>query len=157
MKNVVLTSVLILIVCLMTQPMLFAGVADNLVAYWNFDEGKGDTAGDASGNGHDGVLMGDPQWTDGKFGGALEFDQEGDEVNVPYHENLNQEEAFTISAWANVEEGSDGHRAVVSCRDDFPPTRVYPLCRTPCWQYMAFYRRQRCWMGPYSGTRGGFR
>lgn len=120
MKDVVLTSVLILIVSIMLQPVLFANVKDSLVAYWNFDEGEGETANDASGNGHDGVLMGDPQWTDGKFGSALEFDQAEDEVNVPYHENLNQEEAFTITAWANVEEGSDGHRAVVSSRDDFP-------------------------------------
>ena len=120
MKNVILTSVLILIVSLMIQPMLFANVKDSLVAYWNFDEGEGETASDVSGNGHDGVLLGDPQWTDGKFGSALEFDQDGDEVNVPYHENLNQEEAFTVTVWANVEEGSDGHRAPVSSRDDFP-------------------------------------
>lgn len=130
MKDVILTSVLILIVSLMIQPVLFANVKDSLVAYWNFDEGKGETASDVSGNGHDGVLLGDPQWTDGKFGSALEFDQDGDEVNVPYHENLNQEEAFTISAWANVEEGSDGHRSVVSCRDDFPQ-RGYILYAEP--------------------------
>ncbi len=130
MKNVVLIFVLLLLVGFLTQLMLSANAEEGLVAYWNFNEGNGDTASDSSDNGHDGTLMGDPQWTDGKFGGALEFDQAGDEVYVPYHENLNQEETFTISAWANVAVGSSGHRAVVSCRDDFPQ-RGYILYAEP--------------------------
>ena len=74
------------------------------------------TAADSSGNGHDGILEGDPQWTkDGYFGGALEFDQAGDEVNVPFHADLNQQE-FTICAWANVDPESGNHRAVISSR-----------------------------------------
>ena len=47
-------------------------VAD-LVAYYPLDEGSGDTATDASGNGHNGTLNGDPRWIAGKFGQALEF------------------------------------------------------------------------------------
>ena len=39
-----------------------------------FDEGEGKVAGDSSGNGSDGELMNDPQWVDGKFGTALQFD-----------------------------------------------------------------------------------
>lgn len=70
-----------------------------------------------------------PQWTDGKFGGVLEFDQENDEVNVFYHENLNQKDTFTVSAWANALV-VEGHRAVVSCRDDFPQ-RGYIFYVTP--------------------------
>ena len=62
-------------------------------------------------------MIGDPKWTkDGYFGGALEFDQVGDEINVPYHADLNQE-TFTICAWANVEPGSANHRAVISSRN----------------------------------------
>ncbi|RKU06632.1 hypothetical protein C6501_18605, partial [Candidatus Poribacteria bacterium] len=111
-------------------------VTDGLVAYWAFNEGSGDTASDSSGNGHDGTLMGDPQWTkDGYFGGALEFDQDGDEVNVPYHADLNQE-AFTITAWANVEPGSANHRAVISGRDE-PPVSGYIIYAEPGnkWQF----------------------
>lgn len=101
-------------------PILVQAVEEGIVAYWNFNEKTGDTASDSSGNGHDGTLIGDPQWTnDGKFGGGLEFDGQGDEVDVPYHADLNQE-VFTICAWANVEPGSAGHRAVVSSRADFP-------------------------------------
>jgi hypothetical protein len=73
--------------------------------------------------------MGDPQWVDGYFGGALEFNQAGDEVNVPFHADLNQE-TFTICAWANVEPGSGGHRAVISARDT-APQRGYIFYVTP--------------------------
>ena len=44
-----------------------------LVGAWLFDEGAGETAKDASGNGHDGELLG-PKRVNGKFGSALEFD-----------------------------------------------------------------------------------
>ena len=119
MKNIVFTCTLLFVVCLMAQPVLAADVAAGLVAHWTFNEGTGNTAKDVTGNGHDGTLIGDPQWTDGKFGGALEFDQDGDEVNVPFDAAMNSE-TFTVCAWANVEDGSGGHRAPISCRDDFP-------------------------------------
>ena len=92
MKVVTVTFALLLLIGLTAQPVLSQNVSDGIVAYWDFNEKGGDTATDSSGNGHDGKLMGDPKWTeDGYFGGALEFDQDGDEVNVPYHEDLNQD------------------------------------------------------------------
>ena len=36
-----------------------------LVAYFNFNEGSGDTLFDISGNGHNGLLIGNPSWVDG--------------------------------------------------------------------------------------------
>ena len=51
-----------------------------LVAHWTLDEGSGATAGDVSGNGNAGALVG-PTWTAGQMGGALRFD--GDYVDVP--------------------------------------------------------------------------
>ena len=136
MKTITMTFVLIFLAGFVVLPVFAQNVIDGLVAYWAFDEESGDTASDSSGNGHDGTLMGDPQWTkDGYFGGALEFDQAGDEVNVPYHANLNQE-AFTVTAWANVEPGSGGHRAVVSSRNE-PPTSGYIFYCEPgnTWQF----------------------
>jgi len=51
-------------------------VADpDLTGWWTLDEGVGATAVDWSGHGHHGTLVGDPQWTDGYHGGALEFDR----------------------------------------------------------------------------------
>ncbi|HCO93507.1 MAG TPA: hypothetical protein DIU00_06085, partial [Phycisphaerales bacterium] len=36
-------------------------VDPDLIGYWNFDETSGTTAYDATGNGNDGTLNGDPQ------------------------------------------------------------------------------------------------
>ena len=68
----------------------------NLVGLWTFDEGIGSNALDWSGHGHDGKLIGDPQWVDGYDGGALEFDGADDYVNLPY---TNHPTAYTIAAW----------------------------------------------------------
>lgn len=136
MKVFIITLTLILSVGFIVQPVLSQDINDGLVAYWDFNENSGETAKDVTGNGHDGTLMGDPQWTkDGKFGGAIEFDQVGDEVNIPFHKDLNQE-AFSICAWANVEPGSGNHRAVVSSRHE-PPTSGYIIYAVPAntWQY----------------------
>lgn len=136
MKTITLTFSLLLFLGFVVQPILSQNVEDGIVAYWDFNEKDGETAGDSTGNGHDGTLLGDPQWTnDGYFGGGLEFDQAGDEVIVEFHEDLNQD-TFTITAWANVEPGSAGHRAVVSCRDE-PPLSGYIFYAEPghTWQF----------------------
>ena len=130
MKTIIITCALLLLVAFVVQPVFAQNVEDGIVAYWAFNETSGETASDSSENGHDGTLMGDPKWTkDGYFGGALEFDGTEDEVNIPYHEDLNQE-TFTISAWANVEPGSANHRAVVSSRNE-PPISGYIFYAEP--------------------------
>ena len=150
MKTIIVPFALLLLIGLAVQPVLSQNITDGIVAYWAFNEKDGDTATDSSGNGHDGKLMGDPQWTnDGYFGGALEFDQDGDEVNIPFHADLNQE-TFTICAWANVEPGSANHRAVISSRHE-PPLSGYIIYAEPgnTWQF---------WTGtgspPWSVVRG---
>ena len=135
MKTITMTFALTLLVGFLALPILAQVVEDGLVGYWAFEETEGDTASDSSGNGHDGTLMGNPQRVDGYFGGGLEFAGPGDEVNIPYHADLNQE-TFTVCAWANVAEGSGGHRAVVSSRDE-PPTSGYIFYAVPqnTWQF----------------------
>lgn len=136
MKILTITCILAFLWVYVSVPALSQDVNEGLVAYWDFNENSGETAKDVTGNGHDGTLMGDPQWTkDGKFGGAIEFDQVGDEVNIPFHEDLNQE-SFSICAWANVDPGSANHRAVVSSRHE-PPTSGYIIYALPAnsWQF----------------------
>ena len=70
-----------------------------LVAWWRFDEGSGNTASDSSGNGNDGKLEGDAQWADGQLGPALEFNGSGARVvaaNIPLDSR-----SFTITMWVN--------------------------------------------------------
>ncbi len=134
MKTNTATLILLLIAGLISLPMLGHAITDGLVAYWALDD-DGEVANDSSGNGHNGTLIGDPQWVDGNTGGALKFDQDGDEVDIPFHADLNQE-TFTICAWANTETGGTGHRAVISSRDD-GPQRGYIFYATPnnTWQF----------------------
>ncbi|MCY4553994.1 MAG: hypothetical protein OXC79_09995, partial [Candidatus Poribacteria bacterium] len=40
---------------------------------WTFEEGKGETVTDLSGNGSDGIFVGDVKWAKAKFGGGIEF------------------------------------------------------------------------------------
>ena len=73
------------LICLLTF-IVVLGTAGNasagLVGYWRLDEGSGTIAYDSSGNGHDGELIGNPEWVTGYFGGGLEFAGSPDKVDV---------------------------------------------------------------------------
>ena len=95
---------------------LVGSVSADLVAHWAFDEGEGTIAYDSSGNGHDGTLNGDPQWVVGYYNGALEFDGNGDYVEVPDHESLHLWETFTLAAWIyQTDSVSSGMRIIDKC------------------------------------------
>lgn len=89
-----------------------------LLAYWPCDEGEGSIVGDASGNGNDGILNGDPQWVDGKVGGALKMDG-GDYVEVPGAADINPE-SITLMTWVNFStvDGADMQRQDYLSRGD---------------------------------------
>ena len=48
-----------------------------LIGWWRFDEGSGNTAFDSSGNDHHADVLGIPNWGDGPLGfaGALDFSE----------------------------------------------------------------------------------
>jgi len=79
-------------------------VADaDLVGWWRFNEGSGDTANDSSGNGHHGTLLGNPEWVAGPdgFGGALAFHPDkciG--VDCGFFDPTNGTGQFTVAFWA---------------------------------------------------------
>jgi len=82
---------------------LVSNVSAGLVAHWEFDEGSGTIAQDSSGNGHDGTLLGDPQWVTGMIGsGALSFDSTDGLVEVGDDASLSLTDALTITAWVWV-------------------------------------------------------
>ena len=72
-------------------------LADALVAVWLFDENGGNTATDASGNAHDGKIIGAKR-VQGKIGRGIEFDGNGNIVEIPHHADFDLTE-YTISAW----------------------------------------------------------
>ena len=71
---------------------------NGLIAHWPFSG----NANDATGNGHNGTLLGGPTSTTDRFrqtGSAYLFDGVDDKIRVPHHANLNPGSAFSISVW----------------------------------------------------------
>jgi hypothetical protein len=70
-----------------------------LIGYWAFEEGTGTVAKDSSGNGHDGQLLGAPQWVAGNVGGALKFDGAQSKIDIPYWPEVTPTEGTTMCSW----------------------------------------------------------
>ena len=87
--------ILVLAVVLATPHLNYA----KIVGVWLFDEAGGKVVNDASGNGHEGQIVGAVKWGKGKFGAALAFD--GGNVTIPHHDSMNLIQ-FTITAWIKV-------------------------------------------------------
>ncbi len=68
-----------------------------LVGYWSFDQEDG--VKDVSGNGHHGIIYGNPQFVDGKIGEALEFNGTSDYVAIPHDSAISELETLSMSAW----------------------------------------------------------
>ncbi|MBT3271241.1 LamG domain-containing protein [Candidatus Poribacteria bacterium] len=88
----------------------YGDISDGLVSAWTFDDGKAD---DAFGN-SDGILHeGAEGIDDGMRGAGLDFDGVAAWVEVPDVDAFDvMEEAYTLSAWANVRTGKD-HSGIV--------------------------------------------
>jgi hypothetical protein len=89
------------------------------IAWWKLDETGGETAEDSAGN-NDGRVVGDPQWqpTGGKVGGALEFDGDGDFVEIGRESNFDITDQITVSAWIKVNQFDKEWQAVIAKGDN---------------------------------------
>ena len=93
---------LVLFICYVVSiTSIYAAPLDGLVLHLTFDEGQGDTAQDASGNGNNGTLVGNLNWVSGKTGSALQFDgaENASYVEVADDPSLNPATEITCSAW----------------------------------------------------------
>jgi hypothetical protein len=106
-------------------------VSAELVALWQFEDGKGDVAKDSSGRGHDGILNGN-KFDKGQVKGALRFDA-GNFMEVPGHKDFNFTNKFTIAEWANIEDIPKDHVGIPGKGHDLPvgsfvfhPTKLGP-------------------------------
>jgi alpha-tubulin suppressor-like RCC1 family protein len=82
------------------------GAEPGLFAYWKFDEGAGTTASDATGNGHDAVLVNNPGWTEStvapvpvSLGSALYFDGSDDYVVITNIGGVIPTNEVTVEFW----------------------------------------------------------
>ena len=88
----------------------------NLLAWWRFDEGTGSKALDWSGHNHHGQFVGEPEWVNGRVGGALQFGGEGDYVNCG-DLRLDGADKITVSAWIRVNKFDKNWQAIVTKGD----------------------------------------
>ena len=86
------------------KPVIIPESERKLVAWWKFDEPDGVNASDSSGNKFTGTLAGNPQWQSGagKYGGALEFDGDGDSIECGPDDGLNITGGVSIAAWIKL-------------------------------------------------------
>jgi hypothetical protein len=74
-----------------------------LVGWWRFNEGSGNTCTDSSGNGHDGTIVGTPQWGTGPegFGSALVFNPDVCQgVDCGVFDPTDGTGQFSLTLWA---------------------------------------------------------
>ena len=89
----------ILSVCFVIAVALVGGVAHaDLIGHWPLDEGAGTVAFDATENGNDGTLRGDPQWVPGVMKSALQFDAD-DDIDCGNAPILNLTGPLSIAVW----------------------------------------------------------
>ncbi len=95
----------------------------DIIGIWLFDEGKGNTVSDSSGNGNDGTIIGTPIWEKGKFGNALSI-AASNYIRVPNKPELSLK-TFTITAWLSTKSGGAWIGVISKSFDN--PTRNYTL------------------------------
>jgi hypothetical protein len=87
---------------------------NGLVGYWMFDEGRGTSTFDSSGNGNAGTLNGNPAWTTNSsciYGSCLFFDGSSQYIDVGQSSSLNTDDQ------KRPNENMDQNEADVSVKD----------------------------------------
>ena len=97
-----LFSYVVLLALMLITTYATADLAEGLVVYFTFDNVKGKTIVDDSGNGLDADIIANTEIVDGKYGKAIRITKEGpDCVNVPAADELKITGEITMAAWIN--------------------------------------------------------
>ena len=100
------------------SPQAFGnGELAGLIGWWKFDETDGSTAKDSSGNHHDGKLVGNAKWAQGKNGGAIALDGSGSFVQIADKSAFDMGGEITIAGWVNIHSASADWMAIVTKGD----------------------------------------
>lgn len=108
---------LTVIVCLLSLALSMVAFAKNIpnaVGIWTFDNVKGDTVIDDSGNGNDGKILEKAEIVDGKFGKAIKYNGSNQCVEVPDSDSLDITDAITMMCWFNWGGAGDGWQTFFS-------------------------------------------
>jgi hypothetical protein len=85
----------------------------NLVAYWHFDEGRGNIIHDVSGNNNSGIIHG-ADWVKGVSQSALKFDGVDNYIEIPHSPSLNLTTSITIEVWINQDSPDALDRTIIA-------------------------------------------
>jgi concanavalin A-like lectin/glucanase superfamily protein len=96
-------TISVILVLIFSNPGETAIDPESISGIWLFDEGSGDFAADLSENGNEGEIKGDPDWIDGKFGGALQFNGETDWVQMADSPSLRVFDEVSVMAWVRLD------------------------------------------------------
>ncbi|MFH1088629.1 MAG: LamG domain-containing protein [Patescibacteria group bacterium] len=84
------------------------------VGIWTFDNIKGDTVIDDSGNGNDGKILEKAEIVNGKFGKAIKLNGSNQCVEVPDSDSLDITDEITMMCWFNWDGAGDGWQTFFS-------------------------------------------
>jgi len=93
--------------------------AGRLAAYWNFDEGAGDSIHDLSGNNNTGILAGAKKWAGGIRGKGLFFSGKTDYVDCGNGSSLDFNGAMTIAVWMKIADSKEQSYARILSKKEF--------------------------------------
>jgi len=89
------------------------GIPTDYVSYWKFENNTNDETGT-----NNGTIYGDAQYVSGAQGQGLEFDGDGDYIEVPYNAELIPSSMITVSMWLNATEFNNYGEYAISQRRD---------------------------------------
>ncbi len=113
-------------------------VTDGLVAHYDFDEGSGEVACDATGRGNDGAIRG-AVFVEMATGYALKFDGVDDYVDCGSSEDLDPAYEATVEVWVRPEALPEGHEPGI-------------VGKTYAWYGFTYHRSGNCFWYISSGS-----
>jgi len=101
-----------------TQTARSGSIMDGLVLYFPFDEDGGDVVRDASGNGHDGKVVGAQFTPEGKLGGAYRVGKRCGFIEVPANKAWSLGlEPFSIAVWVKLISFHSREQNILGCNE----------------------------------------
>jgi len=100
-------NLLYLISCVFVLGLVIANITEaqddpNLIGWWKLDEESGTIAGDSSGYGNDGTVVGGAPWVSGYIDSALDLDGDDDYVDCGYDPIFDTANEMTVAAWVTI-------------------------------------------------------
>lgn len=115
MKNVLIATLIIIAMAATVN-----AAVPTPVSHWAFDGNLNDSGS----YGNNGTAVGDPQYVEGRIGQALQFDGDGDGVDIPNESDYDgtamaPDATFSVAFWAKVDKGERFYGSIFS-KIDYP-------------------------------------